>query len=158
MQITVRRNWYANKRPKERGVCVEKRGRKVALRHEVLRSVEILEAQTQQLGALNDAGFDEAPIVRRNQQRNDVDLPRSICAERITVDVVGDSVLANAALGTAPASSQFFGADLPERLHQVRPVRSRSHPIGRQFIVGGSRSGAKFDTDPRSWDETPFLG
>ena len=110
----------------------------MALRHEVLRSVEILENQTQQLGALNDARFDETPLVRRNQQRNDVDFPRSICPERIAVDVVGDSVLANAALGTAPASSQLLGADLSKRLHQVRPVRSRSHAIGRQFIVGGS--------------------
>ena len=54
----------------------------MAVRHQVLRPVKILEKQAQQLGALNDAGFDESPLVRRNQQRNDIDLPGPAGAER----------------------------------------------------------------------------
>ena len=59
--------------------------------------------------ALNDAGFDVAPLVRRNQQRNDIDLPGPIGPERIAVDVVRDPVLANAALGTAQRRSSSSG-------------------------------------------------
>ncbi len=54
-------------RPQKCGVGVEKCGRKVALRHQDLRPVEILEEQIEQLGSLNDAPFDVAPLVRRNQ-------------------------------------------------------------------------------------------
>ena len=67
MQIAVRGNRHAHQRPQKCGVGIEQRGRKVAVRHQVLRAVEVLEQQVQQLGALNDAGFDEAPLVRRNQ-------------------------------------------------------------------------------------------
>src|ERR1700733_3284556 len=90
------------------------------------------------MGSLNDACFDVAPFVRRNQKRNDIDFPRPICPERITINVVRDAVLANPALGTAPASSQFLGADCPERLHKVCPVRPWSHAIGRQFVIGST--------------------
>jgi hypothetical protein len=43
----MRGDTHADERPKEGWVCVEKRGRKVALRHEVLRAVKILENQAQ---------------------------------------------------------------------------------------------------------------
>ena len=131
-------NTNAYQGPKKRRVGVEKRGRKVATCHQGLRPVEILEDQTQQLGALNDAGFDVAPFVRRNQHRNDIDFPRPICPERIAVDVVCDAVLANAAFGTAPALSQLLGADCPKRLHQVCPVRPGSNAISRQFVISST--------------------
>ncbi len=60
----------------------------------------------------------------------------AVCSERVAVDVVGNSVLANAPLGATPASPQFFGADVPQRLHQVLPVRAGSHAVGRQLVVG----------------------
>src|ERR1039458_1115381 len=107
MQIAVPGNTHAHQRPEKCGVGIEKSGRKVAMRHQVLRPVEILEEQIEQLGALNDARFDEAPLVRRNQQRNDIDLPGPACPEWIAVNVVRDPVLANAPLSTGPASSQF---------------------------------------------------
>ena len=140
MQITVRGNKHAYQRAKECGVGVKKRGRKAALRQQLLRPVEILQNQAQQLGALNDAGFDVAPLVSRNQQRNDIDPPGPIGPEGIAVDVVRNSVFANTALGAAPAPFQFFRADCPKRLHQVFPVRPGSHAISRQFVIGGSEA------------------
>ncbi len=138
VQITVRGNGYADQRPQKRGIGVEQRRGKTPLRHQVLRAVEIFEDEVQQLRALNDAGFEEAPFIGGDEKGNDVDLPRPVGSEGIAVDVVGDSVLANAALGAAPAAAQLFRADLLQGLHQVRPVRSRSHPVGRQLVICAS--------------------
>ncbi len=67
VQIAVGGNTHAHQRAEKCGVGVEKCGRKVAVRHQDLRPVEILKEQIEQLGPLNDARFDEAPLVRRNQ-------------------------------------------------------------------------------------------
>src|SRR5271170_7264056 len=104
MKITVRGHPHAHHGPQESWVGIEELGRKVSIREEALRAVKILEYEAQQAGALNDAGFDQAPLVGRNQKRDSIDFPGPICSERIAVDVVGDAVLANAAFGTTPAS------------------------------------------------------
>jgi hypothetical protein len=130
MEITVRGDSHSHQRPQERRVGVEKRGGKASLRYEVLLLVEILEDSSHQLCALNDSGFDEAPLVRGNQQRNDIDTPSPTCPERIAIYVVRDPILANAAFGSAPASYQLLGSERPKRLHHVCPVRSRIHAIG----------------------------
>ncbi len=111
---------------------------KCPLRHQVLCAVKILQQQVQQLGALNDACLDKPPLVRRNQQRDNIDLPRAIRSQWIAIDVVGDSVLANAALSAAPAAAQLLRANLSQRLHQVRPVRPRRHAISRQLVIRSS--------------------
>ena len=67
MQIAVRGNRHAHERSEKCGVGIEKCGRKVAVRHQVLRAVEVLEEPIKQLCALNDASFYEAPFVGRNQ-------------------------------------------------------------------------------------------
>jgi hypothetical protein len=123
-------NSHSRQRPQECGIGVEKCGRKVPLRHEILASVEILEDSTQQLRALNDSGFDETPLVRRNQKRYDVDTPSTTCPQGIAIDVVCNPVLANAVLGPVPTSSQLLGPESPKRFHHVGPVWSRIHAIG----------------------------
>ena len=45
------------------------------MRDEILRAVKIFEQQIEQMGPLNDSRFNEAPLFRRNQERNDIDLP-----------------------------------------------------------------------------------
>src|SRR5580692_8695412 len=117
MQIAVRRNTDTNERAEKCRVGVKKPGRKVALRHQVLRSVNIFKKQTEQLCALNNSCFDIAPLVCRYQEWDNIDLPGAAGSERVAVDVIGDSVFANATLGANPASSQFLGAYRLHRLH-----------------------------------------
>src|ERR1035441_2391723 len=137
MQITLRGHLHAHQRTKERWVGIQQSCGKVPIRDEVLRTVKVLQNQVQQLGALYDALFDEPPLVRRNKEWDQVDLPGPICPERITINVVRDPVLANASFGATPASSQLVGADRPKRLHQVRPVLPRIHTVGRYLVVSG---------------------
>src|SRR5450631_491753 len=135
MQISVSGDAHAHQRAKKGGVCIKKFGGKVAVREKALRAVKILENETQQLCALDDPCLNIAPLVRRNQKWNDIDFPGPICSERIVVDVVCDAVLANAALGPPPAAFQLLGSDIPKRLDQARPVRSRSHTVSRCLII-----------------------
>src|SRR5450755_1722368 len=98
MQIAVSRNRHAHERAKECRVGIEQGCGKSALRDQILRAVEVLEQQVEQLGALKNSRLKEAPLVCWNQERNDVDLPGSICPQWIAVNVVGDAIFANAAL------------------------------------------------------------
>src|SRR5450631_1489729 len=110
----MRRDTYVYHRPEKRRIGVEELCGKVAILQERLRAVKILKNQTQQLGALNDSRLDSAPLVCGNQEWNNVDLPRSICPKRVAVDVVGDSVLTDAALRSPTASSQLLRPDGPK--------------------------------------------
>jgi hypothetical protein len=114
MKITVRGNPHTYERSKKCGVGEKKRGREVSMRKKLLPSVKILQDATEQPGALNDAGFEESPFIRRNQEWNHVDFPGPVCSERIAVNVIGDAVLANSAFSALPAPFQFLGADCPE--------------------------------------------
>ncbi len=136
MQITVRGDTHSHQRAKKSGVGIEERGRKVAIRNEALRAVKILENETQQLGALNDARLYQAPFVGCNEKWNGIDFPGPVCSERIAVDVVCDAVLANAALGTSPASFQLLGPHIPKRLNQACPVQARRHTVSRCLVIG----------------------
>ena len=113
--------------------------------------------QTQQLGALNDSRFDIAPFVGRNQERDNIDFPGTICAERIAVNVVGDAVLADAALGTRPAPSQLFRARWRAETPSGAPSEdeeSRHRRTTRHMLL---RSGAESDRDRQSWQEPPHF-
>ena len=57
-----------------------------------------------------------APLLRRDQQRNKVDLPRPVRPVRIAIDVVRDAVLANAPFRARPAPRQFIRPDRSQRL------------------------------------------
>ena len=161
MQIAVGGNPHSYQWAKEGRVRVEKCSRKMALRHQILGPVKILEQQAEQLGALDDARFDESPLLGRNQQRKDIDLPGSIGSKRIAVNVVRDSVLANPALGPRPAASELLGTDRLKLRHQVGPVPPGSHSIGRHLVIASSvaqRSLIQVDRHGRSPDFSRVCG
>ena len=89
----------------------------MAAAQQFLRAVEVGENPVQQARALDEAGFEFAPFRRRNQQRDGIQIPRAVHAQRIAVDVVGDAVFANSLPRGLPAAGQFFGA---ERRHRSR--------------------------------------
>ena len=55
MQIAMRGNAHAHQRPQKRRVRIQQRGRKLPVRDQLLRAVQVLKNQIQQLGALNNA-------------------------------------------------------------------------------------------------------
>ena len=86
---------------KESGVGIGEGGGQATGGEEFLRPVNIAEEEAEKFGPLDDAFFDEAPLVGRDEQRDEVDFPRTADALGIAIDVVGDAVLADAALARA---------------------------------------------------------
>src|ERR1039458_9537160 len=99
MQIAMRWYLHSHHRSKKSGVGIKELRRKAATRERPAGAVKILKNETQQLGALNDSLFYEAPLVCRNQKWNDIDLPRPIYTEGIAVNVVRDAGFPNASSG-----------------------------------------------------------
>ncbi len=81
--------------------------REVSTHKQRLRSIKILENQAKKSCTLNNSLFNIAPLVGSNQERNNIDFPWPVCAERIAVDVVGDAILPDTALGSSAAAPQL---------------------------------------------------
>ena len=64
----------------------------------------------------------KAPLLGGDEEGDDVDVPWAGWRQaRVAVDVVGDTVLADAAGGAGPAVAEFLRADLAQGLHQAGP-------------------------------------
>jgi hypothetical protein len=75
---------------------------------QILGAVKVLKQAAQQPGALDDSRLNRAPLIGGNEKWNNVDLPGTIRAQRVAVNVVSDSVFADASLCALPAPAQFF--------------------------------------------------
>ena len=69
----------------------------------VCGAVDVAEDAVEQLGALQDAGLDLLPFVGREHQREQIERPGPLLALGVGIDVVGDAVVADLALGAAAA-------------------------------------------------------
>src|ERR1017187_6594303 len=97
MQMTTLRWCYPSQRPQKSRICKEQGRRNVTVLNEFARSVDVTHKQIEQVRPLNDAGLDDTPLFRRNQQRNRIDGQRPFYTLRVRINVVGDAVLADAA-------------------------------------------------------------
>jgi hypothetical protein len=79
VEIRVRRNAHTYHWPQECGIGVEKFGWEMAALQQRLRSVKILENQTQQSRALDYSLLNIPPLVGRKQERDDINFPRAVC-------------------------------------------------------------------------------
>ena len=110
------------------------RRRKPARTDEFLRAVAVGENFVQQRGALDQTGFERAPFVRRDDERNRVELPRTFHAARVAIDVVGDALLVDEPLAGVRAPRQFRRAEFLQFAEQLRVVRKHFAVRREQFI------------------------
>ncbi len=75
MQVGLPRDFDARQRPQKRGIGKKKSAGEIAIVNQPARAVHIFEKQVEQLSALDDAGFNVAPLFRRDQQRDGIDGP-----------------------------------------------------------------------------------
>ena len=80
------------------GVGMDQRAGQQAFGQQFLRAVNVGHHPVEQAGALADADLDLAPVLRRNQHREQVQRPRALRAVGVGIDVVGDAVVADFAL------------------------------------------------------------
>ena len=147
--------WHGRKKS---GCAENQRRRKPARADEFLRAVAVGENFVQQRRALDQAGFKRAPFVRRDDERNRVQLPRPFHAARIAIDVVGDALFVDEPLAGVRAALQFRRAEFlqcaeqfrvmrthfavrPPAIRQTRPRRAGNRPAnrpGRRRLFGGA--------------------
>ena len=83
--------------PQVVGVAVDQRRRQQSLAQHLLRAVGIVQDPIEQLRALRHRGLDLDPFLRRQDERNGVDVPGPVDAARVGVHVEGHPGLADLA-------------------------------------------------------------
>ncbi len=125
-------------RPQEVRMTERQLRRNDALREQLLRAVEIGEQRIEQLRPLRDARLDPPPLARRNEERQEIERPRTIAALRIGVDVVGDAVLDDEPARKLDAAARGIGPIDPQPLDQRAPVRADVALVIEQLVVAAS--------------------
>ena len=89
---------------------------------------------------MRDPGRDRVPFVGWQDERQHVEIPRTVEALRVGVDVVGDAAVANGALDQFDAVGECRTGGALQFGVKARPVRARAARPGQQFVVArGSR-------------------
>ena len=114
--------WHGRRKS---GCAKTSAGRQPARADEFLRAVAVRQNLVQQRRALDQAGFERAPFVRRHDERNRVELPGPFHAARVAIDIVGDALLMDKPLAGVPTLLEFCRAQALQRADQFRIVRAR---------------------------------
>ena len=122
MEMTPSRQTNAVATAEERRMAEDELGGHHPFFQEMLRAVEIGEEGVEDPQALADPRFDSPPIVRRDDQRDRIEDPRTLPPLGILVDVVGDAVVADQPPRLLPALGQLRLIPLPENRCQPPPV------------------------------------
>ncbi len=108
--------------PQEAGIGKHELRRNQAGLEKLLRTVEVGENGFEQARALDEAGLQCIAFFRLNEHRERIELPGTIEAARIAVDVVGNAVFANQILGFLPAVAKLLVAQILEGRGERLPV------------------------------------
>ncbi len=130
VQIEIVRDRDAVARAQERRVGECQWRRQQAAAQEKLRTVQVEEHEVEQPCPLGEAALEPFPLLCGNDERHHVELPRSIDALRIAVDVVGDAVLADRAPRVVPPRRELVGADGFDAAYEALAVLAqRARPV-----------------------------
>src|SRR5687768_15810062 len=80
--------------------------------NQFLRAVAVCENAIDQCRALNESAFQRRPFIRRDHEGQGIELPRTLRATRIAVNVVSDALLIDEPPRGIGATLQFFGAEM----------------------------------------------
>ena len=119
----------------EPGVPVDQRRRQQAFAEQALLAVNVDEDLVEQRRALHDRRLDPAPLLLRQDHRQEIQLPRAVGALRIGVHVVGDAVLAHLAVHRVQPLAHALGRPGRELLDHRLPVLARRIRRLEQLVV-----------------------
>ena len=100
-----------------------------------MRAVKVRQDVVQQMRALYQARFKFAPFRRRNEERDGIQIPRAVHAERIAVDIVGNAIFPNSLAGDSPAAGKFFAAEPGHRTDEPVPMRAENAWRGCHLVI-----------------------
>ena len=99
-----------------------------------MRTIDVGENRVEKARALDQALFERAPFFGRDQQRHHVQLPRTIHALRIAVNVVGNAVFANDFSRVFPAGAEFLGREFIDGGDEAAPMFAWRGTADRGFV------------------------
>lgn len=127
--------------PQEVVVAKHQLGRQQAIGQQLLRAIEVGQHAVQQSGTLRHAGGDLLPFFGRNQIGQQVQLPRTVGAIGVGVDVVGHPIFLNLPGQQGLTLRQLRRAAALQTLQQQAPVRTHLTVCIEQFVVSPWRQG-----------------
>ena len=119
----------------ESRIAEDQRGRKIPIQQQLLWTVKIGQDGVEQAGALDQARFEIAPFRRRDKQRDRIQAPRAVGAQRIAIDVVADAVFPDTLACDLPAMSQFLTAERGQRSDVAIPVGAKHARLHAHLVV-----------------------
>jgi len=105
------------------------------LRNQGLLAIKVGQQGVEQLGALLHAGFDAAPFIGGDQQRQRIELPGPVAPLRVGIDVIGDAILDDEPPCQFDAAARGFGPAVGNMLDQRLPVGADRPVAIEQFVV-----------------------
>ena len=138
VQVRSPHRRHAMHGPQIAGVALHQRAGQQPLGQQLLRAIDVGHDAFEQLGALQHAGFDAAPAMRREDQREEVHGPGALRPMGVGIDVVGDAVVAHLAAQAERAAVQIGKAVLAQMAEEFGPFRRE----GRGGCSTRSRRGA----------------
>ena len=106
-------------------MALHQRGRQLALRQQVLRTVGVGHDVFKQTHALQHTGLNLLPTQRIHHQREQVQRPRALRPIGVGIDVVGNPVVVNLALKLRHAGIQRGGAHVLQMRNELRPFAAQ---------------------------------
>ena len=107
----------------------------MAFRDQSLRTVNIGKNRIGQFRALRDARFDGGPLLRIDDQRQNIELPGTRLAVLFVIDVIGDGIVAHHVVRRSQAVRVIRSAQTAEFVEERFPMAAHL-AIGRaQFVV-----------------------
>lgn len=110
-------------------------GGQQAIGDQRLRAVKVREHCVEQPCTLGNPCRHALPFIRRNDVRQQVQLPRAIGTLGVGIDVVGDTVFLNLPGQQGLALDQLRRAAAPHVLVQTTPVRANGSVSVEHFVV-----------------------
>ncbi len=108
---------------------------KISVQQQLLGAVKVGQNGVEQARALDQAGFEVAPFRGRDEQRDRIQAPRAIGAQRIAIDVVGDAVFPDSLAGDLPAMGQFLAAERGQGGDVAVPVGTKHARLHAHLVV-----------------------
>ena len=139
MQKYVLRRSNAVAGPEEIRLREHERGRQPARADEFLRPVAVGQDAIDQRRPLDEGGRQHLPFVRRDHERNQIDLPGPVQPAGVAVNVVGDPLLVDEATDRIGAALEFGRAELVEVAHQRTVAGAHLAGVGEELVEGGAR-------------------
>ena len=113
----------------------DQRRRQDAFGDRRLRPVDVGQQRVEKLRALDRARLDDAPFLRRDQQRQHVERPETFGALRIVIDRIGDVVLAKEPARLLEAFGHLARIERRQAGEQRLPVLAQPPLAGRGLVI-----------------------